>query len=80
MEYEFDIKCNSLKPEDFNEGLNKYSLPIIDSFARYSISDISIFRDQFALKCVRKNINRLLTIIFRKYEVFHPIKLKKYLA
>lgn len=80
IEYEYSWESHSSKPEDLYESMSKYTLPIIEAFKNYKKEDISIFRDQTALKGVRRNINRMLTIIFRKYEEFHPTKLKKYLA
>lgn len=79
IEYEQNVKCHSLKPEDLYEYINLYALPIIQSFKQYSKDDIATFRGESALKGVRKNILRLLSIIHKKYEGFHSARLKRYL-
>lgn len=78
IEYLDSLECHSLKAENLYDNLEIYSLPIINSFKQYSKEDISIFRDESALKGVRRNINRFLYIIYKNYPQFHPLRLAKY--
>ena len=74
------IETDLLDPEDLYPHIKKYIKPVIDFFKEAKQEDIIAFRNRQALKGVRGNSLRMMSLINTEFKEFVPAGLKEYLA
>lgn len=73
------LNCYLMKSEELKPHIEKYSKPLVDYFKNASQESINLFRSRQALKGVRINSLRMMTLINQKFPDFLPPNLENFM-